>query len=214
MGIKERKQREKLRRKQQILVAARRLFRERGYKKTTIEGIGDEAELSSGTIYLYYKGKKHIYIEVLTTILEYLYMRLMQVVNQVNLKIEDRIELIFDVVLEVYSEDPVLTMELFKILSQEDIGEEQADNMLELRHLFIKNKELTTMIFENSHMEGLNLHHSPRVITDIFWASVIGASAVETGKYNLNGSDIKLGPKLETIFAICKRGALHMARSS
>ncbi len=46
MGIHERKTREKERRHQQILVAAKRVFSEKGFNKSTMEDIAGEAELS------------------------------------------------------------------------------------------------------------------------------------------------------------------------
>jgi AcrR family transcriptional regulator len=57
MGIHERKEREKERRRQQIMVAAKRVFSVNGFSKSTMEDIAREAELSPGTIYLYFKNK-------------------------------------------------------------------------------------------------------------------------------------------------------------
>ena len=45
MGIKERKKREREMRRQQIMVAAKRVFSEKGYEKSTMEDIAREAEL-------------------------------------------------------------------------------------------------------------------------------------------------------------------------
>jgi len=55
MGIQERKKREKERRRQQIMIAAKRVFSVKGYSKATMEDIAKEAELSPGTLYLYFK---------------------------------------------------------------------------------------------------------------------------------------------------------------
>jgi AcrR family transcriptional regulator len=46
MGIQERKERETERRRQQIMVAAKRVFSEKGFNKATMEDIAQEAELS------------------------------------------------------------------------------------------------------------------------------------------------------------------------
>ena len=63
MGIQERKQRERERRRQQIIVAAKRVFSEKGYSKSTMEDIAREAELSPGTLYLYFKNKDDILVQ-------------------------------------------------------------------------------------------------------------------------------------------------------
>lgn len=61
MGIQERKNREKNLRKEQILESARRLFQERGFLNVTMSDISEAAELSIGTLYLYFKNKEDIY---------------------------------------------------------------------------------------------------------------------------------------------------------
>ena len=52
MGIKERKEREKESRRQQIMVAAKKIFTEKGFNRATMDDIVNEAELSPGTLYL------------------------------------------------------------------------------------------------------------------------------------------------------------------
>lgn len=60
MGVIERKEREKEEMRQAILDAARKLFLEQGYEKTSIRNIAEAIEYSPGTIYLYYKDKNEI----------------------------------------------------------------------------------------------------------------------------------------------------------
>jgi TetR/AcrR family transcriptional regulator len=55
MGIVERKEREKEHRKEEILDAAQKVFFERGLVTATMDEIAETAELSKGTLYLYYK---------------------------------------------------------------------------------------------------------------------------------------------------------------
>lgn len=54
MGIQERKEREKERRRQQIMVAAKRVFSEKGFSNATMDDIAQEAKLSPETLYLYF----------------------------------------------------------------------------------------------------------------------------------------------------------------
>ncbi len=64
MGISERKIREKLRRREEILEAAEKLFFSRGIDNTTMDDVAEEAELSKGTLYLYFKSKEEIHWEI------------------------------------------------------------------------------------------------------------------------------------------------------
>ncbi|MDY6795223.1 MAG: TetR/AcrR family transcriptional regulator [Actinomycetota bacterium] len=61
MGIEERREREKARRRQEILGAARRLFLEKGFFDARMEEIAEGAELATGTPYLYFQNKAEIY---------------------------------------------------------------------------------------------------------------------------------------------------------
>ncbi len=60
MGVIDRKEREKVEMKRQILDAARSLFLEQGFEKTSIRNIAEVIEYSAGTIYLYFKDKNEI----------------------------------------------------------------------------------------------------------------------------------------------------------
>ncbi len=80
MGIAERKEREKEDMRKLILNAARKLFLEQGYEKTSIRGIADAIEYSPATIYLYYKDKN----ELLFALHEDAFLKMMQELGQVR----------------------------------------------------------------------------------------------------------------------------------
>jgi len=61
MGTAERRQREKDRRRNEIVNAAERVFFTKGFESTTIDDIASAAELSKGTIYLYFEGKEGLH---------------------------------------------------------------------------------------------------------------------------------------------------------
>ena len=64
MGISERKEREREDMQRQILNAARALFLENGFEKTSIRAIADLIDYSPATIYLYFKDKNEIFYEL------------------------------------------------------------------------------------------------------------------------------------------------------
>ena len=53
---------DKKQRRRLIVGAARELFFDKGYRQTTIEMITDQAGVSTGTFYLYFKNKRQIYM--------------------------------------------------------------------------------------------------------------------------------------------------------
>lgn len=61
MGIKERKEREKLRRTTEILEAAQAVFEAKGVLNTTLQDVAKSAEISVGLIYRYFESKEDIF---------------------------------------------------------------------------------------------------------------------------------------------------------
>jgi AcrR family transcriptional regulator len=61
MGISERRERERQQRQNAIIDAAERLFFSKGVENTTMDEVAVAAELSKGTLYLYFKNKDDLY---------------------------------------------------------------------------------------------------------------------------------------------------------
>ncbi len=64
MGIAERREREKEQRKNDIVDAAERVFFRIGHENATMDDVAEEAELSKGTLYLYFKNKEDLYLAI------------------------------------------------------------------------------------------------------------------------------------------------------
>lgn len=64
MGIAERKEREKQQRREEIIEAAEAVFYSKGFEQSTMEDIAAKAELSKGTLYLYFKSKEDLHLAV------------------------------------------------------------------------------------------------------------------------------------------------------
>lgn len=82
MGLSERREREKLARKEQILDAARTLLFKKGLQATTINQIAKLSELSVGTLYLYYKNKEEIFAELEKEGFDLLYKQILEAENK------------------------------------------------------------------------------------------------------------------------------------
>lgn len=66
MAIQDRKEREKLQRRNSIIEAAEELFSDKGFDEITMQEISERAELSKATLYLYFKSKEELYLTVCT----------------------------------------------------------------------------------------------------------------------------------------------------
>ncbi len=65
MSVRERKERERLARRETILSAAARVFAERGVDGATVEMVAREAELAVGTIYLYFSSRDDLFVSLM-----------------------------------------------------------------------------------------------------------------------------------------------------
>jgi AcrR family transcriptional regulator len=65
MGIAERKEREKEFRRQSIIDAAEKVFFSKGFDQSTMDDIAIEAELSKGTLYLYFRSKDELHFAIM-----------------------------------------------------------------------------------------------------------------------------------------------------
>lgn len=65
-----RREREKLFRKHEIIEAALQIFAQKGYKATTLDEIAEKSEFGKGTIYNYFSSKEEIYTEIITSAIE------------------------------------------------------------------------------------------------------------------------------------------------
>lgn len=72
MGIAERRNREKIRRRNDILNAAETVFFEKGLSASTMDDVAAGAELSKGTLYLYFESKEQLYLGIIIRALELL----------------------------------------------------------------------------------------------------------------------------------------------
>ncbi|NRA32050.1 MAG: TetR/AcrR family transcriptional regulator [Polyangiaceae bacterium] len=69
MGVEERRQREREERKSRIIDAAEQVFLTQGLAGATMADIARSAELSKGTLYLYFESKDELYLEIALRVL-------------------------------------------------------------------------------------------------------------------------------------------------
>jgi AcrR family transcriptional regulator len=81
MGIRERKEREKEARREEIIDAAEKVFFEKGVAVSTMDEVAQAAELSKGTLYLYYKSKEDLVLAVVLRGMDIMYEMFQKVVS-------------------------------------------------------------------------------------------------------------------------------------
>jgi AcrR family transcriptional regulator len=206
MGIQERKEREKERRRQQIMVAAKRVFSEKGFNKATMEDIAQEAELSPGTLYLYFKNKEELYASLSLRILQYLLLRVEHVIEEKDAGTEDKIKLLMDAMYDVYEFDPLIIINMFHLQSSETLKNLSPELLSEIKTLSRKSLGSIAKIFKDGVDDGLFIEHHPVALADTFWALFSGVVLWLTSKKLIDKEKDYLKETLTLAFEIFYRG--------
>ena len=206
MGIQERKEREKERRRQQIMVAAKRVFSVKGFSKATMEDIAKEAELSPGTLYLYFKNKDELYASLSLRILQYLLTRLEHVNTEKDINPEQRMESLKEAMYDVYEFDPLILVNMFHLQSSESLKNLTPQLLSEIKELSKNSLEAMAKVFEEGIDKGAFVEKKPLALSDIIWALFSGIVLWEESKRILNEDNNSLKETLETAFDIFAKG--------
>jgi len=206
MGIQERKEREKERRRQQIMVAAKRVFSDKGFNKATMEDIAQEAELSPGTLYLYFKNKEELYASLSLRILQYLLIRVEHVNDDKEADPEEKLQALMDAMYDVYEFDPLIIINMFHLQSSETLKNLSPQLMEEIKNLSRKSLGSIARIFEKGVEQGLFFDRHPTALADTFWAMFSGVVLWLTSKKLIDEQKDYLKETLELAFEIFSRG--------
>lgn len=206
MGIQERKERERERRRQQIIVAAKRVFSAKGFTKATMEDIAKEAELSPGTIYLYFKNKDELYASLSLRILQYLNIRLEHVAQQKGLSTDERIKALKEAMFDVYNFDPLVVINMFHLQSSETLKNLSPELLAEIKQLSQSSLKVISEIFAEGIQDGVFIEKHPVALADVLWALFSGVVLWEESKKIINGDKDYLKETLEVAFDIFGRG--------
>ncbi len=206
MGIQERKEREKERRRQQIIVAAKRVFTKKGLSKTTMEDIAKESELSPGTLYLYFKNKEELYASLSLRILQFLSIRVAQVIEAENTSPPDKLDKLIAAMYEVYEFDPMVIINMFHLQSSETLRNLSPALLQEINTLSKKALGHMASIFKDGMEQGYFIERHPIALADIFWSLFSGVILWEASKKVIDPDKDHLKSTLATAFELFCRG--------
>jgi AcrR family transcriptional regulator len=156
MGLEERRRREKENRKQAILKAARKLFFEKGFKAVTVDNIAQKAELSKGSVYLYFKSKEEIYTHILLNDIEKFHRK----IND-SLHFEDRASDTLKRLANIYIDFFLNEKELFRIFMAFMLNTDHMNLPDGLHNSAINMTNKTVTVFEKVFQDGIEKGEFP-----------------------------------------------------
>jgi TetR/AcrR family fatty acid metabolism transcriptional regulator len=108
---------------EKIFYAALKSFAIHGFYRSRVEEIAKIAGISTGSIYVYYKDKKDILYRILDKTWTELYKNLLFIYDRADLKANEKVDLIIDLVIDTFSKNPdlatVITNEQRKLYSDQ-----------------------------------------------------------------------------------------------
>jgi AcrR family transcriptional regulator len=206
MGIQERKEREKERRRQQIIVAAKRVFSNKGFNKTTMEDIAKESELSPGTLYLYFKNKEELYASLSLRILYFQNIRVEQVIAEGDTDPESNLKRLMDAMFDVYEFDPLVIINMFQLQSSETLRNLSEELLLEIKTMNHQVLNNIAGIFKDGIAKGVFIDRHPVALADIFLSTFGGVVLWEASKTSIDKDKDFLKSTLRLAFELFYNG--------
>lgn len=206
MGIQERKERERERRRQDIMVAARRVFSARGYEKATMEDIAREVELSPGTLYLYFKNKDDLYASLNVRVLQFMNVKLDHALSDSRLDFDAKLDRILEAMLEMYAYDPLILNNVFHLQSSETLKSVSGELLEEINALSRRALRTLTKMFAEEIEKGAIVAHNPTALADMLWGLFSGTVLWEETKRMINAERYQLEESIRIGFDLLRRG--------
>ncbi len=187
-------------------MAAKRVFSAKGFNKSTMEDIAKEAELSPGTLYLYFKNKDELYASLTLRVLQYLNIRLEHVLQEEGQGPEERVESLKRAMYGVYEFDPLILINMFHLQSSETLKSLSQELMQDIKELSRKSLGAMASIFEDGIEKGVFIDRHPVALGDTIWALFSGIVLWEESKRIINNDKNYLKDTLDIAFEIFSRG--------
>ena len=208
MGIKERKERERERRRQQLIVAAQRVSMKKDFNRVTMEDIAKEAEVSPGTIYLYFKSKDELFVSLSLRILQFLCIRVEHVKSEEGEDSLVKFDRLIEVMYDVYDFDPMNFITIFHLKSNDILKNLSPKMVSEIKKLLKKSMNTIAGIFKDGIKKGVIVDRHAVVLAEILWSLFSGIVLWESSKKIINGNKDYLKQTLGIAFEIFQKGII------
>lgn len=174
MGIAERKLAEKNARVKLILDSAAAVYLSKGFKEATIEDIATQAQISKGTIYLYFKSKADLYMCLTLPALEKHIKRLEKIGADKASAPDEKMRKLAQAVYDYYTKNP----ESFYLITRYKEAEHSKllpeERLKTLRQLMRASFKPCERAIKEGIARGIFKETNPYVGAIIFWSSFFG----------------------------------------
>ena len=206
MGVKERKNREKAARREQIQDAAKELFFSKGFNATTMEDIANKEELSVATLYSYFKNKEELYASLSVITLQYVYDHVKKAYHDNSMSVENKILAFKDVFYNAFRNDPLCMLNVFRIQLDGTLSTFSDEILLELNNLSTKSMRMIAAVYDKGVRQGKFKSGHGMEQADILFGVFAGLVLWEEAKSRFDPEKKFLKPTLDRAFDILLSG--------
>jgi AcrR family transcriptional regulator len=203
MGVKERRLREKIRRKNEIIEAAETVIFEKGIQHASMNDIAKAAELGKATLYVYYKSKDEILLDINERAHQRLASSFREVANQQEKGI-DKIRAIGQAYFQFAQDYPnyYRFIQFFEANELKVSQEEVAENGMKVDSI------LTQVIQEGIADGSVRSDFNPSALSKCLWAMATGMQQLmeHRGEVICQKFDLTEGDMYQTMFQVLERG--------
>lgn len=206
MSTIDRREREKQRRRDEILKAAETLFHSKGYDSTTMADIAQEIDLGTGTIYLYFPNKEVLHAAVSLKILHNLLKNIESKGkdnhhNPVKALIELK-----EVIYSFYQYDKPILLDVFRFQASPLIKELPSEMVDYLKDLARPSMKTIADTVERGIKKGVFKPCNPVAVADVIWGVFSGLVIFEESKRALDPRKDFMKATLDLAFSFIVEG--------
>ncbi|MFW6135554.1 MAG: TetR/AcrR family transcriptional regulator [Chloroflexota bacterium] len=175
MSTRARREREKRERRRSILQAAREMFFENGFHHATVDSVAERAEVSKGTVYLYFASKEALLAHLLLEGLEELVSELEHAyVTAADLPADQQLKALALAYLDFFDRDPrhfPFLMAMDRGRFQEAVPHDLYEEILEAS---LEGLTLAVRVVERGVQDGVFACADAEKAACVFWAALNG----------------------------------------
>jgi len=173
LGTRERREREREARREQILEAAKEVFWEKGFLNATTEEIAQRAELAVGTLYLYFQSKEELYVSLLFESVD-IFRQELERIQAFPVAPDEKLRMLWDFLYTYYQEYPAY-YRILSFLHNEGLREAVSPEVIEeINRRTGRNFSLAARIVQEGMEAGIYKAGNPREVVDVLWSLLTG----------------------------------------
>ena len=196
-------EKEKKRRIEDVLEAAREVILLKNYTGATMDDIAAAAGISKPTIYQYFKTKDEMFIRIIEPLVQSLALS----VEKIRVRLEEKkynsgrdlVRDVFNVYFKTFEKTPDI-IKLFNIFLQMGrLDQLNKDAAEKIKSRGKKSFSEGNLIYKSAIEQGFFYDTDPVRGTDLVWGTFCGIVQIEQNRWNREGLSIYLKPALEYV---------------